>query len=89
MLTAADRENLLAESSPGIAYSKLSWLWASHIRDETYSSALAELINTQLANRFAGHWGNRTTSSSDGQRFRTGSLSASTGHVNLKYDSEP
>lgn len=31
----------MAKASPGISYSKLSWLQAWHIRDETYSSALA------------------------------------------------
>ena len=89
----ADAINLgltkMAESSPGTTYSKLSWLQAWHIRDETYSSALAELVNTQLANPFAEHWGDGTTSSSDGQRFRTGSHGENTGHVNPKYGSEP
>lgn len=89
----ADAINLgltkMAESSPGTTYSKLSWLQAWHIRDETYSSALAELVNTQLANPFAAHWGDGTTSSSDGQRFRTGSHGENTGHVNPKYGSEP
>ncbi|MEB8476113.1 Tn3 family transposase, partial [Acidithiobacillus ferriphilus] len=31
----------MAESSPGMTYAKLSWLQAWHIRDETYSVALA------------------------------------------------
>ncbi|WP_407161537.1 Tn3 family transposase [Aeromonas caviae] len=34
----------MAESSPGLTYAKLSWLQAWHIRDETYSAALAELV---------------------------------------------
>lgn len=38
---------------------------------------------------FAEHWGDGTTSSSDGQRFRAGGRAASTGHINLKYGSEP
>ncbi|MGK7977615.1 Tn3 family transposase, partial [Salmonella enterica] len=37
----------MAESSPGLTYAKLSWLQAWHIRDETYSAALAELVNHQ------------------------------------------
>ena len=45
----ADAINLgltkMAESCPGTTYAKLSWLQAWHIRDETYSSALAELVN--------------------------------------------
>ncbi len=79
----------MAESSPGTTYAKLSWLQAWHIRDETYTSALAELVNMQLANPFAGHWGDGTTSSSDGQRFRAGGRGENTGHINPKYGSEP
>lgn len=51
LLTAilADAINLglskMSESCPGTTYAKLSWLQAWHIRDETYSSALGELIN--------------------------------------------
>jgi hypothetical protein len=44
----ADAINLgltkMAESSPGTTYSKLSWLQAWHIRNETYSSALAYYV---------------------------------------------
>ncbi len=55
----------MAESSPGLTYAKLSWLQAWHIRDETYSAAL-ELVNHQYRHAFAAHWGDGTTSSSDG-----------------------
>ncbi len=79
----------MAESSPGLTYAKLSWLQARHIRDETYSAALAELVNHQYRHAFAAHWGDGTTSSSDGQRFRAGGRGESTGHVNPKYGSEP
>ena len=45
----ADAINLgltkMAESCPGTTYAKLSWLQAWHIRDETYSASLAEIIN--------------------------------------------
>ncbi len=47
----------MAESSPGLTYAKLSWLQAWHIRDETYSAALAELVNHQYRHAFAAHWG--------------------------------
>lgn len=79
----------MAESCPGITYGRLSWLQAWHIRDETYTAALAELTNTQLGRAFAGYWGDGTTSSSDGQRFRAGGRGESTGHVNPKYGIEP
>jgi hypothetical protein len=89
----ADAINLgltrMAESCPGTTYAKLSWLQAWHIRDETYSKALAELVNAQFVHPFAVHWGDGSTSSSDGQRFRAGGCAESTGHVNPKYGAEP
>lgn len=89
----ADAINLgltkMAESCPGTTYAKLAWLQAWHVRDETYSIALAELVNAQFRHPFAGHWGDGTTSSSDGQNFRTGSKAESTGHINPKYGSSP
>ena len=95
LLTAilADGINLgltkMAESCPGTTYARLSWLQAWHVRDETYSLALAELVNAQFRQPFAENWGDGTTSSSDGQRFRAGSKAESTGHVNPKYGAEP
>ena len=62
----------MAESCPGSTRAKLAWLQAWYIRDDTYSLALAELVNAQLRHPFAAHWGDGTTSSSDGQRFRAG-----------------
>ena len=95
LLTAilADAINLgltkMAESCPGTTYAKLSWLQAWHIRDETYATALAELVNAQLRQPFAVNWGDGTTSSSDGQRFKAGGKAESTGHINPKYGAEP
>lgn len=89
----ADAINLgltkMAESSPGATYAKLSWLQAWHIRDETYSAGLADLVNAQFRHGFAANWGDGTTSSSDGQRFRVGGKAESTGHINPKYGAEP
>jgi TnpA family transposase len=79
----------MSESCPGTTYSKLAWLQAWHIRDDTYSAALAELTNAQLKHPFAANWGDGTTSSSDGQRFRVGGISQGKGQVNPKYGSEP
>lgn len=47
----------MAESCPSTTYAKLSWLQAWYIRDETYSAALAELVNAQFNNKFAANWG--------------------------------
>ena len=79
----------MAESCPGSTHAKLSWLQAWYIRDDTYSLALAELVNAQFRHPFAAHWGDGTTSSSDGQRFRAGGRAESTGHINPKYGAEP
>ena len=95
LLTAilADAINLglskMVESCPGTTYQKLSWLQAWYIRDETYSGALAELVNEQYHHPFAANWGDGKTSSSDGQRFKTGGHAERTGQVNLKYGNEP
>lgn len=95
LLTAilADAINLglskMAESCPGTTYAKLSWLQAWHIRDETYSAGLVELINAQLRQPFAVYWGNGTASSSDGQNFKAGGHGQFAGQVNLKYGQEP
>lgn len=89
----ADAINLglskMAESCPGTTYAKLTWLQAWHIRDETYSAGLAELVNAQFRQPFAVYWGEGTTSSSDGQNFKAGGRGQFAGHVNLKYGQEP
>jgi TnpA family transposase len=89
----ADAINLgltkMAESSPGMTYEKLSRLQVWHIREDTYSAGLAELVNAQFHHPFADNWGDGTTSSSDGQRFRASGRAERSGHVNPKYGSEP
>ncbi len=91
--TLADAINLglskMAESCPGTTYAKLTWLQAWHIRDETYSAGLAELVNAQFNQPFAAYWGDGTSSSSDGQNFKAGGRGQFAGHVNLKYGQEP
>ena len=95
LLTAilADAINLgltkMAEASPGCTVARLSWLSAWHIRDETYSKALAEIVNFQHRLPLAEHWGEGTTSSSYGQRFRAGGRGEAIGQVNLRYGNEP
>ncbi len=61
LLTAilADPFNLglekMAEACPGTSLSKLAWLVAWHIRDESYSKSLAELVNAQHTLPFGVH----------------------------------
>jgi TnpA family transposase len=81
--------NKMANSCPEATYDKLAWLQAWHIRDETYSAALAILTNAQLKQPFATHWGDGTTSSSDGQFFKTADVSQGKGQINPKHGSEP
>lgn len=49
-----------------VSLSTLSRIATWHIRDETYAKALAEIVNHQHQLEFAAHWGDGTTSSSDG-----------------------
>jgi hypothetical protein len=37
--------NRMAEACPGSSLSRLSWIVDWHVRDETYSKALAEIVN--------------------------------------------
>ncbi|MFP1455968.1 Tn3 family transposase [Escherichia coli] len=89
----ADAINLgltkMAESCP--ARPTPSWLGCKPGTSATkpYGAALADLVNAQFRHPFAEHWGDGTTSSSDGQNFRTGSKAESTGHINPKYGSSP
>jgi len=79
----------MADASPGTTYAQLARLKAFHVREETYKAGLADLVNAQLANPFARHWGDGTTSSSDGQRFPTGNRGAGAGQVNPRYGNAP
>ena len=79
----------MADACPGTSVAKLAWLVAWHIRDESYSKSLAELVNYQHRLPFAAHWGEGTSSSSDGQRFRAGGHGEGAGHRNAKYGGEP
>ncbi len=79
----------MAEACAGATYAKMLRLQAMHVRDETYSGALATIVNAQHQHPFAAHFGDGTTSSSDGQRFRAGNSAEATGHINPKYGSAP
>jgi len=79
----------MAEACPGISASVLSRIATWHIREETYTKALAEIVNHHHQIKFAGHWGAGSTSSSDGQRFRTGGRGDARGQVNARYRTDP
>ena len=95
LLTAilADAINLgltrMAEACPGTSLSRLCGVADWHIRDESYSKALAEIVNYHHHVPFAMHWGEGATSSSDGQRFRAGGRGEAAAQVNARYGNEP
>jgi TnpA family transposase len=95
LLTAilADAINLgldrMADACPGTSLSRLSWIADWHVRDETYSKGLAEIVNHHRQQPLAGRWGEGTTSSSDGQRFRAGGVGEARGEVNARYGNDP
>ncbi|WP_139295241.1 Tn3 family transposase, partial [Planktothrix tepida] len=62
----------MADAIQGMSFERLAWVADWYIRDETYSKALAEVVNFHTQIPFAAYWGDGTTSSSDGQRFKAG-----------------
>lgn len=79
----------MAEACPGLTFDQLAWVSDWYIRDDTYSKALAEVADFQHRQPFASHWGDGTSSSSDGQYFRAGARSGPMAQVNPKYGREP
>jgi TnpA family transposase len=79
----------MAEACPGTTFNKLDTIRAWHVRDESYSKGLAELINYQHRLPFSSNWGTGKTSSSDGQNYKVGGRGGQTGQVNLRYGSNP
>ena len=79
----------MADACPGLTFDRLSWTADWHIREETYSKALAEIINVHHKLPFARHWGDGTTSSSDGQAFPISTRRPTTATINAKYGRDP
>ncbi|MHB8599895.1 MAG: Tn3 family transposase [Ktedonobacteraceae bacterium] len=89
----ADAINLglakMADACADMTFNRLAWVVDWYVRDETHTKALAEVINYHHQHPFAAYWGDGTTSSSDGQRFKVGGRSEATSQVNLRYGIEP
>lgn len=79
----------MADASAGLSERQITWARLFHIRPETYKAALAAIINAHLAHPFARLWGNGTTSSSDGQFFRSAGRGAKRSDVNAHYSGDP
>ncbi|AFZ56750.1 Tn3 family transposase [Anabaena cylindrica] len=75
----------MADATQGMSFERLAWVADWYIRDETYSQALAEVVNFQAQVPFAAYWGDGTTSSSDGQRFKAGGHRSFNEEINAKY----
>jgi TnpA family transposase len=89
----ADGSNLgltrMAAASQGVTPDQLTWTQSAYIREETYRAALAKIINAHHALPITGVWGQGTTSSSDGQFFRSGKRGAGSGDFNARYGVDP
>jgi TnpA family transposase len=88
----ADGTNLglerMADSSQGVTYAQLAWTQAWYLSEETYAAALACIVDAQAALPLSRVWGDGTTSSSDGQFFRSGRRGVA-GAINAKYGADP
>lgn len=89
----ADATNLgltrMATASQGVTRDQLIWIADAYIRPETYKAALARIINAHHALPIATIWGDGTTSSSDGQFFRSAKRGDAAGDINARYGRDP
>ena len=67
---------------------KLAWTANWHLREETYRSALARLVNAQQRQPLAALFGAADVSSSDGQAFPTAGRGEAVGAINAHYGRE-
>ena len=89
----ADASNLgltrMAAASQGVTRDQLIWIADAYIRPETYKAALARIINAHHALPIAAIWGDGSTSSSDGQFFRSAKRGDAAGEINARYGHDP
>jgi TnpA family transposase len=89
----ADATNLgltrMAAASHGVTRDQLIWTAGAYIRPETYKAALAKIIDAHRLLPVARIWGDGTTSSSDGQFFRSGKRGDAAGDINARYGRDP
>lgn len=79
----------MADACRGVTMRQLAWMHDWHIREETYATALARIIDVHRTLPLAGIWGDGTTSSSDGQFYRAGGRGEASGDVNARHGNEP
>ncbi len=79
----------MAETCSGVTMRQLAWVHDWHIREETYTAALACLVDAHRVLPLSSVWGDGTSSSSDGQYFRSGSQGSGLSEVNARHGNEP
>lgn len=89
----ADGSNLglarMAAASQGVSPDQLIWTKSAYIAPDNYKAALARIINAHHSLPIASAWGQGSTSSSDGQFFRSGKRGSGAGDFNAKYGVDP
>lgn len=89
----ADATNLgltrMAAASQGVTRDELIWTADAYIRSETYNAALAKIIDAHTILPISALWGDGSTSSSDGQFFRSGKRGEYAGDVNARHGTTP
>lgn len=89
----ADGSNLglahMAEASQGVTPDQLVWTNSAYIAPDNCKAALARIVDAHHTPPIAGVWGQGTTSSSDGQFFRSGKRGSGAGDFNAKYGVDP
>lgn len=79
----------MADACKTVSLRRLAWTADWHIRDECYSQALAQVIDAQHNHPFSRHWGEGTSSSSDGQHYRAGGRGKASSQLNARYGNDP
>lgn len=89
----ADGSNLglarMAAASQGVSPDQLIWTKSAYIAPDNYKAALARIIDAHHALPIASAWGQGSTSSSDGQFFRSGKRGSGAGDFQAKYGVDP
>ncbi|HDF2330360.1 TPA: Tn3 family transposase [Morganella morganii] len=79
----------MALACPGITRRQLQQMAIWHFREETFTLALARLVEAQHAVPFASVFGSHTVSTSDGQHIHLGDGGEVAGGVNGRYGTNP
>jgi TnpA family transposase len=78
----------MADACSVASLRKLAWTAGWHLREDTYRSALAMLVNAQHSQPLAALFGAADISSSDGQGFPTAGRGEAVGAINAHYGRE-